>query len=245
MFSVAILAGGLATRLRPITETIPKSLIQVAGRPFICHQLDYLRQQGINSVVLCIGYLGEMIQEVVGDGFQLDMRVSYSPDGPALLGTGGALRKALPLLGEDFFILYGDSYLPIDFCNVEKTYLASGKKGLMTILRNQNQWDKSNVEFDAGQIIEYNKTVIRPQMDYIDYGLGLLQADALHAYPDGQFFDLSKVYNNLSLADELAGYEVFERFYEIGSHKGIADTEAYLLEKKQREVYELRKTTFE
>ncbi|MBT8587056.1 NTP transferase domain-containing protein [Polynucleobacter paneuropaeus] len=231
MFPVAILAGGLATRLRPITQVIPKSLIEVAGEPFICHQLEYLHKQGISSVVLCIGFLGEMIQEVVGSGSRWNMQVSYSPDGPALLGTGGALRQALPLLGEHFFILYGDSYLPIDFSDVKKTYAASEKKGLMTILRNQNQWDKSNVEFDAGQIIEYNKTVIRPQMHYIDYGLGLLQSAVLQAYPAGQSFDLSKVYNDLSLAGELAGYEVFERFYEIGSHQGIADTQAYLVEK--------------
>ena len=231
MFSVAILAGGLATRLRPITEEIPKSLIEVAGEPFICHQLEYLRKQGINSVILCIGFLGEMIQEVVGDGSRWDMHVSYSPDGPALLGTGGALRQALPLLGEHFFILYGDSYLPIDFPDVEKIYAASGKKGLMTILKNQNRWDKSNVEFDAGQITEYNKTVIRPKMHYIDYGLGILQSTVLQAYPPRKSFDLSKVYNDLSLAGELAGYEVFERFYEIGSHQGIADTQAYLLEK--------------
>lgn len=231
MFSVAVLAGGLATRLRPITEEIPKSLIEVAGEPFICHQLEYLRKQGIKSVVLCIGFLGEMIHEVVGDGSRWDMHISYSPDGPSLLGTGGALRQALPLLGEHFFILYGDSYLPIDFSDVEKTYAASGRKGLMTILKNKNRWDKSNVEFDAGQIIEYNKTVIRPQMHYIDYGLGILQSTVLQAYPARQPFDLSKVYNDLSLAGELAGYEVFERFYEIGSHQGIADTQSYLLEK--------------
>ncbi len=231
MFSVAILAGGLATRLRPITEEIPKSLIEVAGEPFICHQLEYLSMQGINSVVLCVGFLGEMIQEVVGDGSRWNIHVSYSLDGPALLGTGGALRQALPLLGEHFFILYGDSYLPIDFSAVEKTYTASGKKGLMTVLKNQNQWDKSNVEFIAGEILEYNKTVIRNQMHYIDYGLGILQSDVLQAYPLGQPFDLSRVYNQLSLAGELAGYEVFERFYEIGSHQGIADTQAYLLEK--------------
>jgi MurNAc alpha-1-phosphate uridylyltransferase len=229
MFSVAILAGGLATRLRPITETIPKSLIQVAGRPFIFHQLDYLRQQGINSVVLCIGYLGEMIQEVVDDGSQWNMRVSYSPDGPHLLGTGGALKKALPLLGEHFFILYGDSYLPINFSDVEKKYIIKDKKGLMTVLRNKNQWDKSNVEFYAGQIIEYNKIIMRPQMHYIDYGLGLLQGSVLQDYPVGHSFDLSKVYNDLSLNGDLAGYEVFERFYEIGSHQGIADTQTYLM----------------
>lgn len=235
MFPVAILAGGLATRLRPMTEEIPKSLIEVAGQPFIYHQLHYLRNQGVNLVVMCVGYLGEMIRDVVGDGSRWDMEVKYSHDGPALLGTGGALRQALPLLGEHFFVLYGDSYLPIDFSKVKKTYLASKKKGLITVLKNQNQWDVSNVEFNAGQIIEYNKNVIRPQMHYIDYGLGLLQSSVLQAHPAGELFDLAKVYNHLSMVGELAGYEVFERFYEIGSHQGIADTQAYLLKKHQRE----------
>ena len=235
MLPVAILAGGLATRLRPITEKIPKSLVEVAGKPFICHQLDYLRGEGINSIVLCVGHLGGMIHEVVGNGSRWGMQIRYSEDGEELLGTGGALRKALPMLGEAFFILYGDSYLPINFYDVQKKYLGSGKKGLMTILENKNQWDKSNVEFCEGQIIEYNKTSIRPQMHYIDYGLGLLQGAVLHAYPAGQSFDLSKVYNDLSLEGELAGYEVFERFYEIGSHQGIADTQSYLLEKAAKD----------
>jgi MurNAc alpha-1-phosphate uridylyltransferase len=231
MLPVAILAGGLATRLRPVTQEIPKSLIEVAGKPFIFHQLEYLRKQGINSVVLCIGFLGDMIQKVVGNGSRWNMHISYLPDGPLLLGTGGALRQALPLLGKHFYILYGDSYLPIDFFNVEKIFSTSRKKGLMTVLRNYDRWDKSNVEFDGGQIIEYNKTVIRPEMQYIDYGLGVLEGDVLNTYPAGKSFDLAKVYNDLSLAGELAGYEVFERFYEIGSHQGIADTQAYLLEK--------------
>lgn len=231
---VAILAGGLATRLRPITEKIPKSVIEIAGKPFICHQLEYLRKQGISSVVLCIGFLGEMIQEIVGDGSQWDMQVRYSFDGPSLLGTGGALKQALPILGENFFVMYGDSYLPIDFASVEKAFVTSGKKGLMTVLKNQNRWDKSNVEFNAGKIIEYNKTVIRPQMHYIDYGLGLLKAAVMQDYPAGKSFDLSILYNNLSLTGELAGIEIFERFYEVGSPQGIEDTHIYLLEKARK-----------
>jgi NDP-sugar pyrophosphorylase family protein len=179
MFSVAILAGGFATRLRPITEEIPKSLIEVAGKPFFFDQIEYLRNNGINSVVLLVGFLGEKIKEAVNDGSRWNLQVSYSADGSFPLGTGGALRQALPLLGDHFFILYGDSYLPIDFADVEKTYMVSGKKGVMTILRNQNQWDKSNVEYSAGEIIEYNKTLIRPQMNHIDYGLGILQITAI------------------------------------------------------------------
>ena len=139
MLSVAILAGGLATRLRPISQTIPKALIEVAGKPFIAHQLQYLRQQGVSSATLCIGYLGEMIQEFVGDGSYWGLKVSYSPDGPVLLGTGGALKQALPMLGERFFVLYGDSYLPINYANVQKAFIDSNQLGLMTVLKNKNQ----------------------------------------------------------------------------------------------------------
>ena len=127
MLPVAILAGGLATRLRPITETVPKALVEVAGEPFIFRQLDYLRNQGIRRVVLCLGYLGEMIQEIVGDGSKFELDISYSHDGPVLLGTGGAIKQALPLLGEQFFVLYGDSFLPVDFAPVERAFLESGK----------------------------------------------------------------------------------------------------------------------
>lgn len=231
MFPVAILAGGLAKRLRPITQTIPKALIEVAGKPFIDHQLEYLRKQGVTSVVLCIGYLGEMIQEIVGDGSRWSMQVRYSPDGPVLLGTGGALKKALPMLGERFFILYGDSYLPIDFAKVQAAFINSGQLGLMTVLRNQNLWDRSNVRFENGQLIEYNKEKITPLMHYIDYGLGVLEASALNDYPSAPPLDLSRIYNELSLQKQLAGYEVSGRFYEIGSHQGIADTQTYLLQK--------------
>jgi MurNAc alpha-1-phosphate uridylyltransferase len=228
MLPVAILAGGLATRLRPITETIPKALIEIAGEPFVNHQLRYLKKQGISSVVLCIGYLGEMIKSVVGDGSQFGLQVHYSFDGPKLLGTGGAIKAALPKLGSDFYIFYGDSYLPIEFEPVEKAYFSSNKLGLMTVLRNNNQWDKSNVIYENGQLVEYNKELLKPNMSYIDYGLGIIRADVFAAYPEDEFFDLSKVYNQLSLNKELCGYEVFERFYEIGSHQGIVETEEYL-----------------
>jgi MurNAc alpha-1-phosphate uridylyltransferase len=231
MFPVAILAGGLATRLRPVTETIPKALIKIAGKPFISHQLEYLSRQGVTSVVLCIGYLGEMIQQVVGSGTEWDLKVAYSPDGPTLLGTGGAIKKALPLLGEQFFILYGDSYLPINFSSVQKAFVDSGKLGLMTALENKNQWDRSNVEFVDGRLLEYNKLEIRPEMLHIDYGLGVLKASTLGLYPQNEAFDLSNLYNKLSLDGQLEGFEVFDRFYEIGSHEGIADTENYLLQK--------------
>lgn len=231
MLPVAILAGGLATRLHPITQTIPKALIAVAGQPFISRQLKYLRLQGVHRVVLCIGYLGEMIQEVVGDGADFGLDVSYSHDGPALLGTGGALKQALSLLGHDFFVLYGDSFLPVAFAPIEKAFLDSHKPALMTVLENGDRWDKSNVLFRRGELVEYNKHQPRPEMTYIDYGLAVLSKPVLEHYPDGRAFDLAEIYHALSLKGQLAGYEVNERFYEIGSHHGLKETETYFLKK--------------
>jgi len=226
-FPVAILAGGLATRLHPITKEIPKSLLDVAGKPFVVRQLDYLQRQGITRVVLCLGYLGEQVEAVVGDGSAFGLEVRYSWDGPRLLGTGGALRQALPLLGEQFFVFYGDSYLPIDFRAVERDFLSSGKPALMTVLKNGDQWDKSNVLFRNGCIIEYNKRTPRPEMAHIDYGLGVLSASVLENAPVNEPFDLADIYHELSFQGLLAGHEVFERFYEIGSHKGLDETIEY------------------
>ena len=228
MLPVAILAGGLATRLRPITTSIPKALVEVAGEPFIAHQLRYLKAQGISEVVLCTGYLGEMIEAVVKDGAAFGVRVKYSPDGEKLLGTGGALRQALPMLGEEFFVLYGDSFLPVDFKAVESDFHHTQQPALMTVLKNEDRWDKSNVIFNLGQIVEYNKAETKPDMHFIDYGLGVLKKSVLQAYPANEVFDLAAVYHQLSMSGQLAGHEVHERFYEIGSFEGLKETEEFL-----------------
>jgi prepilin-type processing-associated H-X9-DG protein len=233
MFPVALLAGGLATRLRPITEKIPKALVEVAGRPFINWQLEDLARQGVKRVVMCTGYLGEQIEAFVGNGSQFGLEVLYSPDGPVLLGTGGALRKALPELGNTFFVLYGDSFLPINYAEVGAAYAASEKSALMTVLRNGNRWDKSNVLYLDGHLQEYNKRTPRPEMAYIDYGLGVMSASVMEPYSLSEPFDLADVYQSLSLQDELSGFEVYGRFYEIGSHTGLQETEEYFLKKEK------------
>ena len=228
MLPVAILAGGLATRLRPITKTIPKALVPVAGRPFVFWQLEYLRDQGVSRVVLCTGYRSTQIEQIVGDGSQFGVAVEYSDDGTTLLGTGGALVKALPMLGPEFFVLYGDSFLPVSFATVEQAYYASDRPGLMTVYRNEGEWDTSNVVFNNGQVLEYNKTKPRHDMAYIDYGLGVLSKSVVEHYCQEKVFDLANVYEALANAQQLAGFEVFERFYEIGSPDGLAQTEEYL-----------------
>jgi NDP-sugar pyrophosphorylase family protein len=225
---VAILAGGLATRLRPVTEKMPKALIKLAGQPFLAHQLRLLRSAGIRKAVLCVGYRGEMVEHEFGDGRSFEVELSYSFDGPELLGTGGALRKALPLLGQRFFVLYGDSYLPIDYGAPARAFVDSGKLALMTVFRNEGRWDTSNVCFQDGAIKSYSKKEQRPEMRHIDYGLGILDAAALLPWPEGKALDLADVYRGLIARNELAGFEVKQRFYEIGSPEGLAELDAML-----------------
>lgn len=228
LLQIVILAGGLATRLRPITERIPKSLIDINGEPFIYHQLRLLYRQGVRDVVLCLGYLGEMVQEAVGNGQQLGMRVQYALDGPVLLGTGGAIKRAASCLEDAFFILYGDSYLTCDYSAAQKAFLAETKQGLMTVFKNQGQWDTSNVEIVDGRIAVYDKLQKNKNMHYIDYGLGIMNKTALNWIPDNEPYDLAVLYQTLLKNDQLLAHEVTSRFYEVGSHIGIDELKQYL-----------------
>lgn len=227
-YPVAILAGGLATRLRPITEKIPKVLVPVAGRPFLAHQLELLRQQGLTRAVLCLGHLGEMVEREFGDGSAHGVHLDYSFDGPVLLGTGGALQRALPKLGDKFFVLYGDSYLPIPFAPIAECFERSGRLGLMTVFRNEGKFDTSNVVFGDGEIKIYDKKLRLPEMHHIDYGLSLFRAEVFARYPADRAFDLADVMRDLVAEQQLAGYEVPERFYEIGSHAGLEELNVLL-----------------
>ena len=225
MPTLALLAGGLATRLRPHTLQIPKAMIEVAGEPFVAHQLRLMRREGVSRVVLCVGYLGEQIEAFVKDGKKYGVAVEYCYDGPDLLGTGGALRKALPQLGAEFLVMYGDSWLDAAFLPIVEAFHNSGKLALMTVFRNDGQWDVSNVWYEHGSICRYDKRERLPQMRYIDWGLTALKADVLQQWPAETAFDLSDVYSDLSRRGELAGYEIRTRFYEIGSMEGLRETE--------------------
>ena len=225
---VAILAGGLATRLHPVTTTVPKALVEVAGRPFAEHQLDWLRNQGVDHVVFCVAHLGEMIRDALGDGSRLNLRIDYVFDGGTLLGTAGALKRALPVLGDAFFVLYGDSLLTCDLPAIERVFRASGRAGLMTVFRNDDRWDRSNVLFKDGRLLRYDKVNRTPEMRHIDYGLGVLTERALAPVPADRPSDLAAVYQRLLADDDLAGVETTDRFYEIGSPEGLEETRAFL-----------------
>lgn len=228
MLPIAILAGGLATRLRPITETMPKALVEIAGEPFLAHQLRLLRRAGYERAVLCVGYLGEMVRDFAGDGSAYGLALDYSFDGPTLLGTAGAIVRTLPLLGDCFSVIYGDSYLTCDYAAAELAFAASGKPGLMAVYRNEGRWDTSNVEFDGARVVRYDKANRTPAMRYIDYGLGVFRREAFDGVPADQPSDLAAVYQDLVRRGELAAWESPDRFYEIGSREGIADLAEYL-----------------
>jgi MurNAc alpha-1-phosphate uridylyltransferase len=230
----AVLAGGLATRLRPVTETIPKALVEVAGRPFVDHQLDLLRRHGMRRVVLCLGYRGEQVEAHLGDGSSRSLELCYSYDGPRLLGTGGALKRAAPLLGDIFWVLYGDSYMDIDYRGVLDDFLSRDVLGLMTVLRNDDRWDRSNVVFREGTLVRYDKKAHTPDMSHIDYGVALLRAAALEHVPPDSPCDLADLYHALVEEGRMAGHEVTRRFYEIGTPEGLEETRRHLSAEARR-----------
>ena len=235
MIPVVIIAGGLATRMHPITEKIPKSLLGVRGKPFIFHQLSLLEKNHVNEVVLCLGHLGKMVEDyLTSEHFSLNINFSY--DGEKLLGTGGAVRKATQNMETPFFVLYGDSYLDIEYRGIADAYMNCGKPGLMTVYHNDGQWDTSNVVYTNGKINCYSKKKRTPEMRHIDYGLGVLAPEVFQNHESDTTFDLAEIYERLSENGDLFGYEVHKRFYEIGSSAGLVNLEDYL--SSQEGIYE-------
>jgi NDP-sugar pyrophosphorylase family protein len=221
---VALLAGGLATRLGSLTGSVPKALLDVAGRPFVDHQLSLLHRHGIRRVVFCVAHLGEQIEDYLGAGTDRGLSLTYSYDGERLLGTAGALRRALPQLGETFWVMYGDSYMDIDYAAILAEFQRRGARALMTVIRNDDQWDRSNAVFRDGRLVAYDKRQQTAEMHHIDYGVALLSRAVVERVPEDVPFDLADLYRDLVSEETMIGYEVTERFYEIGSAAGLEET---------------------
>ncbi len=228
-----ILAGGLATRMRPLTENIPKSLLPINGRPFIDYQMNWLAREGVASVVVSIGHLGSQIKEHLGCGSRFGIRCTYVDEGEIRRGTGGAVRFAFKqgALEDNFCVLYGDSYLPVQIGPIWKAFIEGGKPALMTVFKNEAKWEESNVVFEEGILKRYEKGVRGdPKFKYVDYGLMLFSTRFVSGYlSDNIPQDLAPALNRLSLQGELAGYEVFQRFYEVGSPGGMQELSNYLI----------------
>ena len=222
---VCILAGGRGTRLGDAVAETPKPLLAVAGKPFIVHQLQLLRSFGARRIVLSVGYLGDQFEATLGDGSQHGVEISYVYDGPELLGTAGAVRGCLSELGDAFLVMYGDTYLPIDYRAVHAAFEAAGQPALLTVLHNAGRWDVSNTEVRDGKVIAHDKQEPTAAMEWIDYGLSVLSPEALGASGDP---DLSVVFKVLAQRGELAAYTATERFHEIGSPAALAETDRFL-----------------
>jgi NDP-sugar pyrophosphorylase family protein len=220
---VCILAGGLGTRLGERVRDTPKPLLEVAGEPFLLHPLRDLAASGARRVVVCVGYLGERIEQVIGSE-RFGLEIVYVHDGPGLRGTAGAVRGALGSLGPAFLVLYGDTYLRVDYAAVERAFAAAGTLGLMTVLRNRGRWDRSNVVLSGDRVTHYDKRRDLPGMEWIDYGLSAYRAEAF----EGGDADLSAIQARLADQRQLAAFEVRERFYEIGSPAALEETDAFL-----------------
>lgn len=218
---VAILAGGLATRLRPITETLPKSMVEIEGKPFLHYQIEFLKRNGVTDLVLCVGYLSEQIEHYFGDGHKWGVSIRYVHDGKTLLGTAGALKRSADNLDNEFFVMYGDSYVFLDFKDVNTKFMQSGKPALMVVYRNDNRYDMSNVAVDNGLVTRYDKKNSNGDLVFIDYGVLLFSKKVLDMIPGNQVYPLEKVVTDLIQQKELAVYETKNRFYEIGSHTGL------------------------
>lgn len=223
---VAVLAGGRGTRLGARVEDVPKPLVEVAGEPFLFHPLRRLATSGVSRVVLCVGYLGEQIEEVVGSR-RFGMDVAYSYDGPGLDGTLGALRRAQPLLGERFLVLYGDTILTLDYRELTDAWDRSALPAVMAVLENRGRWGPSNTQVRDGLVVAHDKVVPTPEMTWIDYGVGGLTAETLGQVAPSES-DLSTLYGSLASAGELCAFSVTQRFYEIGTPTALAEAEAYL-----------------
>jgi MurNAc alpha-1-phosphate uridylyltransferase len=224
-----ILAGGLATRLGERARELPKALLPIAGKPFLAWQIAALARSGFSEVVLCIAHFGAQIRDFLGDGAAFGVTAAYSEDGPELLGTGGALRRALPLLGASFLVTYGDSYLPFDYAAPLRDLNAHPEAlGTMSVFENNDAWDSSNTEVRGETVLRYEKGGMDAALRYIDYGALALRRSVLTERPADVRFGLEQVQAELARAGTLRAYPASERFYEIGSELGIRDLEAKL-----------------
>jgi len=224
---VAILAGGLATRLGNLTESCPKSMVQILGKPFLEYQLDLLKKNGIKDVVLCIGYLGEQIEKYFGDGHKFGFNIKYGRE-EKLLGTAGALKNACDLLKDVFFTLYGDSYLFLDFGAALSFFQSRNKLALMSVYQNYDRYDRSNTMIEGNLVKKFGKQEKTEDMVYIEYGANIFKKEVLNMIPDNQFYSLDNLFPRLVEMDELLAFEVKERFYEIGSPRGLKAFEEYI-----------------
>jgi len=226
---IVILCGGKATRLYPLTKKISKSMLKIAGKPFLEHQINLLKKNGIRDIILCVGYKAEQIKKYFKNGEKFGVKIKYSSDGKKLLGTGGALKKAEDLLEDSFLVMWGDSYLPFNFRKAIKFFKKYNKLGLMTVYKNLDRYEPSNVEIEKNLVKSYSKKRKTRKMKYIDYGVSIFRKDVLKIIPESKVYDLSKLQQALIRKKQLLAYPAEKRFYQIGSPGGLEEFKKYII----------------
>ena len=217
------MAGGLATRLRPLTDAVPKAMVDIQGKPFLEYQLDLLRRNGVDDIVLCVGHLADQVREHFGDGRALGVRLQYSDEGLKLMGTSGALKKAQPLLAEMFFVLDGDSYLALDYRGIMTGFEGRDKLALMVVYKNHDRYDKSNTAIDGGMVTAYDRGQKIPGLVHIHAGLSVLRREALALIPGDRPSSQDELWSGLIARGQLMAFTASSRFYEVGSVSGLAE----------------------
>lgn len=218
-----ILAGGLATRLRPLTDAVPKVMVDIQGKPFLRYQLDLLRKNDVNDIVLCVGHLADKVREHFGDGKAFGVRIRYSDEGPHLMGTAGALKKAQPMLAKMFLVLDGDSYLALDYKKIMTSFKDRDKLALMVVYKNHDRYDKSNTTIDGDMVKAYDRSRKIPGMVHIHAGLSVLRREALALIPSDRSSSQDELWSELIASDQLMAFTAPGRFYEVGSISGLAE----------------------
>lgn len=223
-----ILAGGFGMRMRPVTKSLPKALLKVRGKCFLEHQIDLLKKSGFRALVLCVHYRADLIRADFGDGSAVGVEITYSEEIEKPLGTAGALKNAAPLLHDPFMVIYGDSYLPVDYGEIVSYFAEHDEPALMTVYKNDNRYDTSNVRIDGERVVAYDKRNTSGNLVYIEYGLNIFRKSVLDLIPAGRSYSLGELFKELIRKRQLIAFETAQRFYEIGSREGLRDMENYL-----------------
>lgn len=225
-----ILAGGLGTRLRPLTLDVPKPMVPVAGRPFLDYELRLLTRNGFHDFVICVGYRADQIERYFGNGSELGISIAYSNDGEKQLGPSGALTNAAKLLKNEFMVTYGDAFLQMNYRDFEESFRSSGKLGMMAVLDNHNSFGNSDIVVKDGLVVEYDKTNQKPEMTWINFGATMLQKRALGVIPASTVLEEEQFYRALIAKRELAAFVTTNRFYEIGTIPALREFEKFVIE---------------
>jgi NDP-sugar pyrophosphorylase family protein len=216
-----ILAGGKGTRLRPLTYRIPKPMVHISGKPFLQHQMEFIKSFCIYEVLLLVGYLGDHIVKYFGNGAEFGVDIDYAYE-KTPLGTGGALKNAESQLAGEFLLLNGDTLLPIDYGELIQYFRRHNRIGAIAVYSNSEKIAPNNIAIGKSNLVmTYNKKNSQG-MTHIDAGVMVFKKEVVDLIPGDQICSLEEeIFHKLIRAKQLVAFSTNQRFYDIGSFKGL------------------------